>query len=66
MVTGVLLSTITISFGVIGYSLPWDQIDFQASKIVTAAPESLNELVPGIGTYLVLLLRGGYSVAHIV
>ena len=27
-VTGVLLSTIPISFGVTGYSLPWDQIGF--------------------------------------
>mmetsp|Transcript_26363 Transcript_26363/g.66361 ORF Transcript_26363/g.66361 Transcript_26363/m.66361 type:complete len:219 (-) Transcript_26363:9-665(-) len=63
-VTGVILSVITVSFGVTGYSLPWDQIGFWASKIVTAVPEALNELIPGLGSTLVLLLRGGYSVGQ--
>ena len=63
-VTGVLLSVVTVSFGVTGYSLPWDQIGFWASKIVTAVPESFDELIPGLGSSLVLLLRGGYSVGQ--
>lgn len=63
-VTGVLLSVVTVSFGVTGYSLPWDQIGFWASKIVTAVPESFNEVLSGFGGYLVLLLRGGYSVGQ--
>ena len=63
-VSGVLLSVTTISFGVTGYSLPWDQIGFWASKIVTAVPESSDELLPGLGTGLVLVLRGGYSVGQ--
>lgn len=63
-VTGVLLSVVTVSFGVTGYSLPWDQIGYWASKIVTAVPESFNELIPGLGTYVVLLLRGAYSVGQ--
>ena len=63
-VTGVLLSITTVSFGVTGYSLPWDQIGFWASKIVTAVPESFDEVLPGLGTTLVLLLRGGYSVGQ--
>lgn len=64
-VSGVLLSVVTVSFGVTGYSLPWDQIGFWACKIVTATPEALNELVPGVGSALVLLLRGGYSVGQL-
>ena len=63
-VTGVLLSVTTVSFGVTGYSLPWDQIGFWASKIVTAVPESFDEILPGLGTTLILLLRGGYSVGQ--
>lgn len=63
-VTGVLLSITTVSFGVTGYSLPWDQIGFWACKIVTATPEALEEVLPGLGTTLVLLLRGGYSVGQ--
>ena len=60
--TGVLLSVITISFGVTGYSLPQDQIGFWASKIVTAVPESFNEVLPNFSSSLVQLLRGGYSI----
>ena len=63
-VTGVLLSVVTVSFGVTGYSLPWDQIGFWACKIVTAVPETLNELVPGLGSTLLLLIRGGFSVGQ--
>jgi cytochrome b6 len=62
--SGVLLSVGTVSFGVTGYSLPWDQIGYWASKIVTAVPESFDELIPGLGSALVLLLRGGYSVGQ--
>lgn len=60
-VTGLLLSLVTVSFGVTGYSLPWDQTGFWASKIVTAVPESFNDILDGLGSALVLLLRGGYS-----
>ena len=63
-VTGVLLSIKTVSFGVTGYSLPWDQIGYWASKIVTAVPESFDELTPELGSTLVLLLRGGYSISQ--
>ena len=63
-VSGVLLSVVAVSFGVSGYSLPWDQTRFWASKIVTAVPESLDELLPGLGSTLVLLLRGPYSVGQ--
>ena len=55
-ITGVLLSIMSISFGVTGYSLPWDQIGFWACKVVTSVPESFNEVVSGLGTNTVLLL----------
>jgi cytochrome b6 len=63
-ITGTLLSLATLSFGVTGYSLPWDQVAYWACKIVTATPEALDELFPGIGTLLVLGLRAGYSVTQ--
>ena len=34
-VTGVIMAVCTVSFGVTGYSLPWDQIGYWAVKIVT-------------------------------
>ena len=46
-ITGIILAVTTVSFGVSGYSLPWDQLGYWASKIVTSVPEAL---------------RGGFSV----
>jgi len=59
-VTGVTLAVVTVSFGVTGYSLPWDQVGFWACKIVTGVPAA----VPVIGESFVLLLRGGESVGQ--
>ena len=39
-VTGVLLAVCTVSFGVTGYSLPWDQVGYWAVKIVTGVPDA--------------------------
>jgi len=59
-VTGVALASVTVSFGVTGYSLPWDQVGYWACKIVTGVPEA----VPVVGTLLVQVLRGGVSVGQ--
>merc|ERR1711933_523137 len=59
-VTGVILAVVTVSFGVTGYSLPWDQVGYWACKIVTGVPEA----VPVVGTTVLYLLRGGVSVGQ--
>ena len=59
-VTGVLLASVTVSFGVTGYSLPWDQVGYWACKIVTGVPDA----VPIVGGLIVQVLRGGVSVGH--
>jgi len=59
-VTGVTLAVLTVSFGVTGYSLPWDQVGYWAVKIVTGVPEA----IPVVGASLVELLRGGVSVGQ--
>lgn len=59
-VTGVTLSVVTVSFGVTGYSLPWDQVGYWACKIVTGVPEA----IPVVGGLLVEVLRGGPSVGQ--
>jgi cytochrome b6 len=63
-ISGVILSVATVSFGVTGYSLAWDQVGYWASKIVTAVPEAVDELLPGVGKALVIALRGGSSVSQ--
>ncbi|KAK3229004.1 hypothetical protein Dsin_000885 [Dipteronia sinensis] len=60
MQEGVVLAVLTASFGVTGYSLPWDQIGYWAVKIVTGVPEA----IPVIGSPLVELLRGSASVGQ--
>ena len=59
-VTGVLLASVTVSFGVTGYSLPWDQVGYWACKIVTGVPDA----IPIVGGLIVQLLRGGVSVGQ--
>ena len=59
-VTGVTLASVTVSFGVTGYSLPLDQIGYWACKIVTGVPAA----IPVVGDKLVELLRGGTSVGQ--
>nr|YP_009503394.1 cytochrome b6 [Euglena clara]AXA45471.1 cytochrome b6 [Euglena clara] len=59
-VTGVVLATLTVSFGVTGYSLPWDQVGYWAVKIVTGVPDA----VPLVGGFIVELLRGSVSVGQ--
>ena len=43
-VSGALLSFLALSFGVSGYSLPWDEIGFWALQVVSAVPETTDEL----------------------
>ena len=59
-VTGVILAVVTVSFGVTGYSLPWDQVGFWACKIVTGVPDA----IPVFGDLIVKVLRGGVSVGQ--
>ena len=59
-VTGVILATLTVSFGVTGYSLPWDQVGYWAVKIVTGVPDA----IPLVGSFIVELLRGSVSVGQ--
>jgi cytochrome b6 len=53
-VTGVVMAVITVSFGVTGYSLPWDQIGYWAVKIVSGVPDA----IPVVGSTIVELNAG--------
>jgi cytochrome b6 len=59
-VTGVIIAVLTVSFGVTGYSLPWDQVGYWAVKIVTGVPAA----IPVFGSILVILLRGNIRVGQ--
>jgi cytochrome b6 len=59
-ITGVILGVITVSFGVTGYSLPWDQLGYWAVNIVSGVPEA----IPVVGSTIVELMRGGTGVGQ--
>jgi cytochrome b6 len=59
-VTGVVLAVITVTFGVTGYSLPWDQVGYWAVKIVSGVPGA----IPVVGGTIVELMRGGEAVGQ--
>lgn len=63
-ITGIVLALTTVSFGVTGYSLPWDTVGYWACKIVTSVPAAIDNLIPGVGSFLVIALRGGVSVSQ--
>ena len=63
-ITGIFLAFNTISFGITGYSLPWDIVAYWACKIVTSIPEALDNFIPGIGKLSVFTFRGGFSVSQ--
>jgi cytochrome b6 len=43
-ITDIILALTTVSFGVTGYSLPWDQVAHWVCKIVTSVPEALDKI----------------------
>ena len=60
-ITGIILALTTLSFGVSGYSLPWDQVAYWACKILTSVPEALDKIIAALGEISLLTLRGGFS-----
>jgi quinol-cytochrome oxidoreductase complex cytochrome b subunit len=57
-VAGVVLLLLTLAFGFTGYLLPWDQKALWGS---TVGSEILG-IIPGIGAWLLGLLRGGMEI----
>lgn len=56
--TGAVLLLLTLAFTFTGYLLPWDQLAYWAVTVGT----SIAGAVPGIGSQLLILLRGGADI----
>jgi len=57
-VGGALLLFVTIAFGFSGYLLPWTQLSYWATTVVTSIPTA----VPFVGDFAAGILRGGDQV----
>ncbi|MEK6692691.1 MAG: cytochrome bc complex cytochrome b subunit [Nitrospirota bacterium] len=60
-VIGALMSLITLTFCLSGYLLPWSQLSYWATTIVTTMPTAF----PVIGDFFTKLLRGGEQVSGV-
>jgi quinol-cytochrome oxidoreductase complex cytochrome b subunit len=60
-VTGVVLLLLTLGFGFTGYLLTWDQKAYWATTVGTR----LAGIVPGIGTFLLKVMRGGEELSAV-
>ena len=60
-VGGVLMLMITLAFGLSGYLLPWTQLSYWATTVVTSIPTAF----PVFGDFITRLLRGGDYVGGI-
>ena len=60
-ISGVFLLLITLGFGFTGYLLPWDQGGYWATKVGTEIAGTL----PGIGSVLAQIMRGGTNLGQI-
>ncbi|NOY57595.1 MAG: cytochrome bc complex cytochrome b subunit [Calditrichaeota bacterium] len=58
-VSGMLLFLIFLGFGFSGYLLPWNELAYTATKVGT----EMTNLVPFVGKYLLVFLRGGEQVS---
>jgi quinol-cytochrome oxidoreductase complex cytochrome b subunit len=56
--SGVALLAIALGFGFTGYLLPWNELAYFATKVGT----EITGAIPGLGRFLVRLLRGGDEV----
>ena len=60
-VTGMALGLVTLGFGFTGYLLTWDQKAYWATTVGT----SMAGVVPGVGTFLMKVLRGGEEISAV-
>jgi len=58
---GGLLLLVTITFGLSGYLLPWTQLSYWATTVVTSVPTAL----PVLGDRIATLLKGGEHISGI-
>lgn len=60
-IVGGMMFILTLIFGLSGYLLPWSQLSYWATTVVTAIPTAF----PVVGDFLTRLLRGGDLVSGV-
>jgi len=64
-ILGVIIYLLMMATGFLGYTLPWGQMSFWGVTVITNLFSSLDAVIPGLGTRIVVWLWGGYSVSGV-
>jgi ubiquinol-cytochrome c reductase cytochrome b subunit len=64
-ILGVIIYLLMMATGFLGYTLPWGQMSFWGVTVITNLFSSLDAIIPGLGTRIVVWLWGGYSVSGV-
>ena len=64
-ILGVLIFLVMMATAFMGYTLPWGQMSFWGVTVITNLFSSLDTIYDGLGTSIVQLLWGGYSVSGV-
>ena len=59
---GVAILLLMMATGFMGYVLPWGQMSYWGATVITNLFSAFDEVIPGVGTGIVTLLWGGFSV----
>ncbi len=59
---GIVIFLLMMASAFLGYVLPWGQMSFWGATVITNLFSSLDAVVDGLGTSIVQLLWGGFSV----
>ncbi|MFC0284727.1 cytochrome bc complex cytochrome b subunit [Camelimonas abortus] len=61
-ILGVIIFLLMMATAFMGYVLPWGQMSFWGATVITNLFSAFDDIIPGVGTWIVTLLWGGYSV----
>lgn len=61
-ILGVIIFLLMMATAFMGYVLPWGQMSFWGATVITNLFSAFDELIPGVGTWIVTLLWGGFAV----
>jgi len=61
-ILGVIIFLLMMATAFMGYVLPWGQMSFWGATVITNLFSAFDEIIPGVGTWIVTLLWGGYAV----
>ncbi|GGC92124.1 cytochrome b [Chelatococcus reniformis] len=61
-ILGVIIFLLMMATAFMGYVLPWGQMSFWGATVITNLFSAFDEIIPGVGTWIVTLLWGGFAV----